>query len=359
MPEYRQIILTEKAQAYPLTQQMVDKLKPSKLEIVPALDLKTIPYSAEQLILDVKKTHFFHKCPGTRHYLCCGYFILESSFNCPFKCQYCFLRFYLNNPHTIIYVNTNDLFAELDHIHSCLGPHHYIRVGTGEFTDSLALDAYTQFSTQVVQHLSDLPYIIFELKTKSDQVDLLYNNPSVPPNLVIGWSLNPEVIIRHQEPGTANLQQRLTAARKLMQRGYKLALHFDPIFYYSGWETDYQQVITTIFQSLNPGQIAWISLGIFRFQPELRQKIFQHTPENSIIYNEFIRGIDGKERLHISIRYSIYQKMIQWLHRIDPKLFIYLCMESHYLWRELFNPAPQTMPELESQFIRRYLSIRS
>ncbi|MBP7462003.1 MAG: DNA photolyase, partial [Candidatus Delongbacteria bacterium] len=267
------------------------------------------------------------------------------------------LRFYLNNPDTFIYVNTDDLFRELAHIHTRLGPGRMIRVGTGEFTDSLALDAYTGFSDQVIEHVESMPQIIFELKTKSDQIGLLSRHPRVLPNLVIGWSLNPESVVHQQEPGTADLRQRLEAARILMRRGYKLALHFDPIFHYPDWEHDYQHLISLVFQYLDPRRIAWISLGIFRFQPDLRQKIFQQTPDNPIIYDEFIQGIDGKQRLHISIRYQIYRNMIQWLHRIDPRLFIYLCMESHYLWRELFEHAPQSMAEVESGFIRRYRSM--
>ncbi|MBP7461532.1 MAG: DNA photolyase, partial [Candidatus Delongbacteria bacterium] len=131
----RHVILTERARSYPLTHQILDRLNPDQVKVISGLDLKRLPYAPDQIILDVKQTRFFHKCPGTQHYLCCGYFILESSFNCPFHCQYCFLRFYLNNPHTIIYVNTDDLFRELAHIHTRLGPGRMIRVGTGEFTD--------------------------------------------------------------------------------------------------------------------------------------------------------------------------------------------------------------------------------
>jgi spore photoproduct lyase len=85
---------------------------------------------------------FFKPCPGTRDYRCCDYQVLNIGMNCPMDCVYCILQAYLNNPWLSFFVNVDQLFAELD-LALDAEPERFFRIGTGEFTDSLALDNLT------------------------------------------------------------------------------------------------------------------------------------------------------------------------------------------------------------------------
>ena len=61
------------------------------------------------------------------------------------------------------------------------------------------------------------PNVILELKTKSANIGhLLKSNP--PPNLICTWSLNPQIIVDNEERGSAPLDKRLDAARRLAER---------------------------------------------------------------------------------------------------------------------------------------------
>jgi len=60
-------------------------------------------------------------------------------------CSYCILQWYLNNPMMVVYVNIDDLLAELDDF-SQKNPNNFFRIGTGELTDSLTLEPITQCS---------------------------------------------------------------------------------------------------------------------------------------------------------------------------------------------------------------------
>ena len=66
---------------------------------------------------------------------------------------------------------------------------------------------------------------MLELKTKSDCVDLILDAEHRG-RTVVSWSLNTEYIINHEESGTASLQRRLDAMKKVHDSGYLLGLHF-------------------------------------------------------------------------------------------------------------------------------------
>ncbi len=326
----------------------INLIKSNELDII---------QSKKVLVLDVNKSRFFHKCPGTKNYLCCGYYILNSGYNCPFNCSYCFLNFYLNNHFQIYFVNIDDLFNEMEKISRNLPRDKIIRVGTGEFIDSLAIDNITNFSIEVVNRFSKLDNIIFEFKTKSDNVENLLKVQNPKKNIVVSWSVNPPYIIKTQEEGTASLERRINAAKKIQAKGYLLGVHFDPIFFYSGWEKDYKELIELLYEELDFSRIVWVSLGIFRYQALLKEKIFEKNPYNPIIHQQYIRGKDDKLRLFVPLRIKIYRKIYNWLKEKYPKLFIYFCMESKFVWKEVTGWMPSNMSELEKQFIQKYESI--
>ena len=84
-------------------------------------------------------------CPGTREYICCGYRILNTATNCPIDCTYCILQAYFNQPYLRLFANLEDIFTQLG-IYAREREGEIIRLGTGEFTDSLVFDPITRFS---------------------------------------------------------------------------------------------------------------------------------------------------------------------------------------------------------------------
>ncbi|MCF6238923.1 MAG: DNA photolyase, partial [Candidatus Marinimicrobia bacterium] len=118
------------------------------------------------LFLCRNRGSFFKPCPGTREYRCCGYHVLNIGMNCPMDCVYCILQAYLNNPWLSVFVNIDDMFAELDQALRA-EPDRIFRIGTGEFTDSLALDSLTGLSSSLVEFIKKYPHAFLALKTKS------------------------------------------------------------------------------------------------------------------------------------------------------------------------------------------------
>jgi len=295
---------------------------------------------------------FIKPCPGTKEMRCCNYIILNQMVNCPFNCTYCYLQFYLNEPYICIYANIDKMIYELKNY---LDNKQYVRIGTGEFTDSLVFDSITGFSKITVPFFKDYSKNIIELKTKSIEIEnLLEINHSG--NVVVSWSLNPDIIIKTEEKGTPVLSERLEAARKCQDNGYLIGFHFDPIIYFKSWESHYENVVKEVFRYINPGNIFCISLGTFRYLSPLKEKIIEKFPGSRIIYEEQHPGLDGKMRYFVDLRIEIYKKMIKWINEYGGDVFVYLCMESEKVWQKVFGFYPESDSKLNKMFFKRHFN---
>ena len=298
----------------------------------------SIAESKRILYLTRFKGELIRPCPGTKEYICCGYRILHIGTNCPIDCSYCILQAYFNQPYTRLFVNTADLFDQLKaHVHE--HPGEIFRLGTGEFTDSLALDPLTGFSRHLFQELPVYSNVVVELKTKTRAVGNLLKEIPIS-NIIVSWSLNPQEIIRKEERGAASLSERLEAARQCQERGYFLGFHFDPIIVFPGWEAAYRRTVEALFSALSPEGIVWISLGCFRFIPTLKPIIQKRSPSSRYIHQEFIPALDKKMRYVQSVRIEVYRKMVQWIRAHGKEITVYLCMENSSVWDKVFGFVP-------------------
>lgn len=290
----------------------------------------------EVLYLTRNKGAFIKKCPGTRHYTCCGYQILHIGTFCPMDCTYCILQSYFHPPILQYFVNHKDLLAELDAVFTQKKIH---RIGTGEFTDSLIWELWTDVSIQLVERFASQGHAILELKTKTTAVEklqhLVHNRKTI-----VAWSLNTPYIINTQEQATASLSARLKAAARVESWGYPLAFHFDPLVKYDHCEEDYLQVIEDLFSNVDSDNIVWISLGSLRFMPSLKTVIQKRFPDSKIIYEEFITGPDGKMRYFKPLRIKLYRKIISRIRQLAPNVLVYLCMEDGEVWQQALGFTP-------------------
>ncbi|MBW2612656.1 MAG: DNA photolyase [Deltaproteobacteria bacterium] len=282
----------------------------------------------QTLILSKNRGAFIKSCPGTREYQCCDYEILHMASFCNMDCSYCILQTYFHPPVLQLFVNYDDLSAELNRL---FARKRISRIGTGEFTDSLIWERFTQLTPLLVKKFSEQNRAVLELKTKTVAVDALKDLPHNR-KTIVAWSLNTEAVIRSEERFTATLSARLKAARRCVAWGYPVAFHFDPIVIYDGCEADYKAVIQQLFAHISPRDIVWISLGTFRYIPALKRIIQDRFTDSKIVYGEFIPGLDGKMRYFKPLRIKIYKKIVAWIRAAAPDLCIYFCMEDDEVW---------------------------
>ncbi len=301
---------------------------------------------------------FLKSCPGTRHYDCCGYRILHFGTQCNLDCSYCILQAYLNQPNLRLFGNSEGIFTELA-AELRTHPQQLYRIGTGEFTDSLLLDPWTGLSRRLVPFFAEQDNAVLELKTKTDFIDNLAGLDHRG-HALVAWSLNAASVRKHEEAKTASLKERLQAARTCADWGYWLAFHFDPMIDCDNWRKGYGETLDRLFDAVDPKRIVWISLGAFRFMPQLKPIIQARHPRSRIPYGEFIRGLDNKMRYFRDIRVELYSYMVERIRRVDPDLCVYLCMEGEDIWREAFGFAPCDkggLPEMLDEAVRQRMRV--
>ncbi|MFA9453242.1 MAG: radical SAM protein [Candidatus Aminicenantaceae bacterium] len=342
---------------YPLTRKIRERLSGTPEDIVQDPEVFLEEYRQKRtdpledgkrsLWLTRQKGAFIKPCPCTPHYLGCRYVTINLDLNCPLDCTYCILQLYLSNPLLTIFVNTPDLWLELDAFLSRRQGGIPVRIGTGELGDSLALDPITERSRELVAYFRQRPGALFELKTKSTHIqNLLDIDPA--PNIVIAWSLNAPAVAQRDEGGAPQVSERIEAAHRVVERGFRAAFHFDPLIRHPGWQEGYAGVIRQLSARIPSDRIAWISLGALRFPPALKEIMAQRHPDSRLLYEEFIRGLDGKFRYFKPHRVEMLrfaaERIKEGLGREVP---LYLCMESGEIWRRVLKKEPEGEEEIE------------
>lgn len=342
------IYLEKAAGRAPLTREIL-----ARLPDVPVIDIESVSEAVaairktkdpvgqgkRHLLLAYDRGRSFKPFPESENYLSCDYHTLHLAEGCDLECSYCILQAYLTNSLLTVYVNLDEILANLSaFLKKYLD--RFFRIGTGQLADSLSLDHITGFSKTLIPFFAGLDNAVLELKTKSTNIaGLLPLDPAG--RTIVSWSMNSEKIQREEEHKCASLEEKLAAAEKILRAGsYRVGFHFDPIIDYPGWEKDYSEVIEKLFNRVPAERMAWISLGALRMMPELKPIMQQRFPRSTLPQAEWIRGMDGKLRYFKPKRIEIYKTMTSLLRRKSESVPLYLSMETPEVWREVFGETP-------------------
>lgn len=325
--------------AEPLTGEIVKKLADARVligreftEPRRSLDLSRDPFVRGKRIVRLMKHKgaFVKPCPGTPEYVCCGLKILHIGQGCPMDCRYCALQVYFNRPVMEVFVNVDEMLSHLRQFLEA-NPSRFHRICTGEFTDSLALDPLTGLSDRLLGFFANVGNASLEIKTKTDLVAPLVKSPCRG-RVVLSFSVNARTISRSEEVRAAPLLARIQAAARAQAKGYLVGFHFDPIIPLPRWEEEYADTIDEIFRQVDPSGVAWISLGVLRFVPQLKAVVTARFGPIRYFHDAFVPGLDGKSRVDVSRRIGIYRLLNDKIRSYAPDARVYLCMESPTVW---------------------------
>ncbi|MCP3958926.1 MAG: hypothetical protein GY719_13825 [bacterium] len=285
-------------------------------------------------------------CPvASEETVCCNLRTLDAVESCGFGCSYCTIQTFYGDR----VVFDADLRRKLSALE--LDPERFYHVGTGQSSDALMwgnrhgiLDALCEFAEKS-------PNVVLELKTKSKNVAYFLGRP-LPRNLVLSWSLNPPAVIRNEEHFTAGLDERLAAARRVADKGVKVAFHCHPILHYKGWRADYRDLARRALDRFDPDEVLFLSFGSLTFIKPVIRAVRQRGRESKILQAELVPGAKGK----LSYPEPLKKEMFRHLHRSfapwHGRVYMYLCMEEASYWHSTFGFAYPSNEQFEADFGR-------
>ena len=354
---FDKVYIEDSAQNSESAKRAFQIFKPSQIQVIPENffpkgKLSPIQFKQSKRILLLKefKGAFLKRCPGAKAKLmCCNYFVLNLGQNCEMDCSYCYLQSFINFPAVVIYTNIEKAFQELEEIKK-IHYKNYIRIGTGEQTDSLSLDDISLYSTKLINFFNDCPHWLLEFKTKSNNIKN-FENVKHKGNTIISWSVNPEYIVQREEHNTSSLKQRLLAAKQAGNKGFKVSFHIDPMIYHPQWKENYSQLIQQITDSFSPKEVKHISIGALRFQAE--QKTFMRKRfgmKSLVCQGEFFRSVDGKLRYDQEVRQEMFEYILNLFKKHSAYWPCFLCMETPESWLNVMKAPAKKIPAIKRDF---------
>ncbi len=221
---------------------------------------------------------------------------------CPAHCQYCYLAGSLTGPPVIrAYANLDDVLGSLES-HVGAGS-----VTTGSvsrnaegttfeascYTDPLGIEAVTGSLSAAISYFGrhDWPGPVqLRATTKFDDVEpLLALQHSGRTR--IRMSVNAGSVGDRFEGGTASMQQRLTALRRLAGAGYPVGLTVAPIMPVDGWREEYGALLQAVRAELAPvrGLDLTVELITHRFTRRSRDVLLEWYPQTHLEMAEDLR----------------------------------------------------------------------
>ncbi|WHH60178.1 spore photoproduct lyase [Petroclostridium sp. X23] len=286
------------AMEYPMSKKIYDYCKTNNIPVLKTTShsqVRDIPGETERaqfanarktLVVGTKKSMKLEVCKPSAHYQ----FSLVT--NCPGNCEYCYLYTTQGKkPYVRVYVNMDELFDTID---------QYIEQRLPEVTsfeaastgDPLGLEHITGALKETIEHFGTLEQGILRVVTKFSNVDSLLDAKHNG-KTAFRFSINSDYVIRNFEHTTAQLQERLKAAKKIQDAGYELGFIIAPIILHEGWKDGYKKLIEMLHDHISAENNKTITFELIqhRFTSNAKEIILKRFPNTKLDMDESKRAL--------------------------------------------------------------------
>ena len=314
-------------------------------------DFKEVKYDVRKYSFSKieKKGIGLGACPvaseGTR---CCNLLTLDAVESCGFDCSYCSIQSFYNQNKVGI---DKDFKRKLENLQ--LDPNQTYHIGTGQSSDSLMWGNRDGILDSLFEFARKNPNVILEFKTKSHNIEYFLEN-DVPSNIICSWSLNTQTIIDNEEHLTASLDKRINAARTLSNKGVLVGFHFHPIVQYKNYLDEYGEVYRRLQNEFTSDEVVFISMGTLTFIKPVIKQLRQREMKTKILQMPF-ETINGKQSYSIETKKEMFKHCYNSFNLWHEKVYFYMCMEAHSLWKDVFGYEYKNNDEMESYMKSSYL----
>lgn len=258
--------------------------------------------------------------------VCPNFYLFDHARGCNFNCSYCFLRdTEYERKERRIFDNTDKMFADLgawikkDNLETYLA-------NAGNMTDAFSFEEERPVWGELIEFMREnaerpgRPHTLLAVTKAGLPLCRAFLEHEPCRNIIVSFSINAADAARDHEPGAATMQERLQAAKKLKELGWRVRIRIDPMI--KGY--DYSEVVEKV-RKIAPERV---TLGTLRADPTLLPEvaglpIFQELdpPEE-----------EGIARYPLDVRMAMYRPAVE---RLKDATSIGLCEETEDVWLAL------------------------
>jgi len=256
---------------------------------------------SQNLILAKKEAPFIYEASDLIQKLNTNFYYSTPMLNCVYDCHYCFLQGMYPSSNLVLFVNFEDFFDEVEKYYKKLGS---LFISISYDTDILAVENLFRVAKKWAEFVKGKD-IKIELRTKSVNVNFEYQE-----NLAFAFSLSPEIVIKKYEKFTPNLDARIKAIKKIINKGYKPIIVIDPIIKVKNYKKVYEEFIKKVFNEIDYRNIEAIVYGTFRMN-STQFKIIKKELLSDIYYYPYLvkNGI---------VEYKDKEEIIEFIETLLP-----------------------------------------
>lgn len=295
--KYSHIYVEEKAYFYKFTQDILSHFDDT--EIIKIRHYKDIFSKSTQnaliekkypsLILAVNENRFLYE--GSENCQAFGvekYFYLLTAMNCPFDCEYCFLKGMYPSADIVIFVNIEDAFREIEENVK----HENVLISLSYETDLAAIDSFTGLIKRWSNFAENHKNVSLEIRTKAainfpieerEEGDNERKSGIIKKdNLIYAFTLSPDEVIERFEHNTPDLSHRIKAVNAAIKNEKIVRLCFDPMLHTKGYMQIYTEFFEKIIKEIDFKAIKDVSVGTFRIPAEYLKSMKKRYGENRV-----------------------------------------------------------------------------
>lgn len=238
-------------------------------------------FAKRSLVVAVRRSLRFQTCKPSAHYQ------LPLVTGCPGMCEYCYLQTTLGpRPFVTVYVNVPEILSRArEHVRERAPA--VTTFEAGAVGDPVPVEPYTGALAETIGFFAGEEHGQLRVATKFDDVDTLleldHGNRAH-----FRFSVNAPTIVAEFERGAPALSRRLSAARRMAEKGYPVGFIVAPVFSFPGWIEEYGELARLIRREMEgvPGVRPTLEFISHRFTARAKACILARNARSRLPLDE-------------------------------------------------------------------------
>lgn len=210
------------------------------------------------------------------------FYYVSCVMNCIFDCEYCYLKGMYPSANIVVFVNLEDIFAEVERMLE----NHPVYLCVSYDTDLLALEQIIGYAQEWYVFAAKHNNLKIEIRTKCANSSFVHSVTPTP-GVIYAFTLSPQTVIEAFEHHTPSLTERLSCAAELIRAGCPVRLCFDPMIYVPDWQQHYEKMLEQIYHMIDMKKIVDVSVGTFRISQDYLKNMRKQEPDSAVIWFPF------------------------------------------------------------------------